>query len=87
MQTLTTRLRVSLAPLLIVASLVGPAVHAADEPAAAARLIEQAVKAMRIDPDSSQRRAQQALDLLKKEPNPDLEIRARLILCDYQSEA
>jgi diguanylate cyclase (GGDEF)-like protein len=86
MQTLTTRLCASLAPLLLSVSLLGTVAHAADEPAAAARLIEQAVKAMRIDPDSSQRRAQQALELLKQEPNADLEVRARLILCDYQAE-
>ncbi len=95
MQTLTTRPRVSLAllpgigrrvaaGLLLAASLstglLAPVAQAADRPDAAARLIEQAVKAMRIDPDSSRRNAQQALDLLKQEPNADLEIRARLIL-------
>ena len=49
-------------------------------------LIEQGTLAMRTDPDASKRDADSALELLKKSPNPDLEIRARLLLCDYQSE-
>src|SRR5277367_1580574 len=49
-------------------------------------LIEQSTLAMRTDPDVSRREADQALELLKKSPDPDLEIRARLLLCDYQSE-
>src|SRR4051812_6414561 len=49
-------------------------------------LIEQGTLAMRTDPDTSKQVADSALELLKKNPNPDLEIRARLLLCDYQSE-
>jgi diguanylate cyclase (GGDEF)-like protein len=49
-------------------------------------LIEQGTMAMRIDPDASKREADEALELLKKKPDPDLEIRARLLICDYQSE-
>ena len=49
-------------------------------------LIEQSTLAMRTDPDASKREADQALEMLKKSPDPDLEIRARLLLCDYQSE-
>ena len=49
-------------------------------------LIEQGTYAMRTEPDSSKRDADAALELLKKTPDPDLEIRARLLLCDYQSE-
>ena len=49
-------------------------------------LIEQSTLAMRTEPDVSKREADQALELLKKSPDPDLEIRARLLLCDYQSE-
>jgi tetratricopeptide (TPR) repeat protein len=49
-------------------------------------LIEQSTLAMRTDPDASRREADDALELLKKNPDPDLEIRARLVLCDYQSE-
>jgi diguanylate cyclase (GGDEF)-like protein len=63
----------------------------ADEPAATAvssveALIEQGTFAMRADPDASKRNADQALELLKTSPNADLEIRARLLICDYQSE-
>ncbi len=49
-------------------------------------LIEQGTLAMRTDPDASKREADEALELLKKSPDADLEIRARLLLCDYQSE-
>lgn len=49
-------------------------------------LIEQGTFAMRTDPDESKRDADQALELLKASPNADLEIRARLLICDYQSE-
>src|SRR5581483_10618527 len=49
-------------------------------------LIEQGTFAMRTSPDDSKRAADQALELLKKSPDPDLEIRARLLVCDYQSE-
>src|SRR6266852_2976149 len=49
-------------------------------------LIEQSTMAMRTEPDASKREADEALELLKKNPDPDLEIRARLLLCDYQSE-
>jgi diguanylate cyclase (GGDEF)-like protein len=41
---------------------------------------------MRTDPDASKRDAESALTLLKRTPDPDLEVRARLLLCDYQSE-
>jgi diguanylate cyclase (GGDEF)-like protein len=49
-------------------------------------LIERATLAMWTDPDASKREADEALELLKKNPDPDLEIRTRLLICDYQSE-
>jgi diguanylate cyclase (GGDEF)-like protein len=49
-------------------------------------LIERGVLAMRVDPDTSKRDAEGALAVLAREPNADLEIRARLLLCDYYSE-
>jgi diguanylate cyclase (GGDEF)-like protein len=49
-------------------------------------LIEQSTLAMRAEPDASKREADEALELLKKKPDPDLEIRARLLICDYQAE-
>ena len=48
--------------------------------------IEQGTLDMRTDPETSKREADEALEMLKKSPDPDLEIRARLLLCDYQSE-
>ncbi|HEY4975219.1 MAG TPA: tetratricopeptide repeat protein, partial [Steroidobacteraceae bacterium] len=58
----------------------------ASERSSAQGLIEQAALSARVDPDVSKRQAESALDLLRREPNPDLEIRARLLLCDYYSE-
>jgi diguanylate cyclase (GGDEF)-like protein len=55
-------------------------------PHAAEALIERGRQAMRIDPDASRRDAEAALALLAREPNVDLEIRARMLLCDYYSE-
>jgi diguanylate cyclase (GGDEF)-like protein len=81
--------RPALAPLLTLAAiLLTPMAQSADSTTTtpAGKLVEAAVRAMRVDPDSSQRHAEQALAILKREPNADLEIRARLILCDYHSE-
>ena len=52
----------------------------------AAALIERASVSLRRDPEAGRRDAQQAVDMLLAQPDPDLEIRARLLLCDYQSE-
>jgi diguanylate cyclase (GGDEF)-like protein len=49
-------------------------------------LIQRGTLAMWTDPDASKREADEALELLKKNPDPDREIRARLLICDYQSE-
>ena len=49
-------------------------------------LIEQGTLAMRTDPDASKRYADRALELLRQRPDADLEIRARLLICDYESE-
>lgn len=49
-------------------------------------LIERSTTAMRTDPELSKRDAEAALEELKRQPNADLEIRARLLLCDYYSE-
>ena len=73
-------------PLLCCALLVTMQGSGAAEPRAAAALIQRGMLAMRIDPDASRRDAEGALAILAREPNADLEIRARLILCDYYSE-
>ena len=55
-------------------------------PHGAEAFIERGMLAMRVDPDASRRDAEAALAVLAREPNVDLEIRARLLLCDYYSE-
>jgi diguanylate cyclase (GGDEF)-like protein len=49
-------------------------------------LIQQAAVSARIDPEVGKRQAESALEQLRHDPNPDLEIRAHLLLCDYYSE-
>jgi diguanylate cyclase (GGDEF)-like protein len=56
----------------------------AEEPVRA--LIERGAEDMRANPEASRRDAEAALVELKRHPDPDLEVRARLLLCDYQSE-
>jgi diguanylate cyclase (GGDEF)-like protein len=68
--------------VLLVVSTTGQAA----EPRMAEVLIDRGVLAMRIDPDASRRDAEGALAVLAREPNADLEIRARLLLCDYYAE-
>jgi diguanylate cyclase (GGDEF)-like protein len=41
---------------------------------------------MRTNPESSRRDAEEALLVLQKQPDTDLEIRAHLLLCDYEAE-
>jgi len=57
-----------------------PSVHPAQS------LINRATAAMRSDPEASRAAAESALDELKRQPDIDLSIRARLILCDYYGE-
>jgi diguanylate cyclase (GGDEF)-like protein len=64
-----------------------PAVAAASgatHPAQA--LIDRSVIEVRTDPEASKRDADSALALIRRRPDTDLEIRARLLVCDYQSE-
>jgi diguanylate cyclase (GGDEF)-like protein len=55
-------------------------VHPAEE------IVERASVNMRTDPEASRRAAEAALQSLTEQPDPDLEVRARLVLCDYLSE-
>jgi diguanylate cyclase (GGDEF)-like protein len=59
-------------------------VQAAVHPAQA--VVDRGAIAQRTDPEASRRDAEDALAILKRLPNADLEIRARLLLCDYQAE-
>ncbi len=69
---------------LLFAALCGGA-WAADADSAL-KLIDLGTAAMRSDPDASKQDAERALDMLRLRPDVDLEIRARLLLCDYYSE-
>jgi diguanylate cyclase (GGDEF)-like protein len=73
-----------LTPCLSLVLLCGSA-WAADEKSAL-QLIEHGMIAMRADPDASKRDAELALAMIRLHPDADLEIRARLLLCDYYSE-
>lgn len=64
-----------------------PTEASASKPVHAAQsYIDRAAAAVRSSPEASVRDAQAALTILAKEPNADLEIRARLLLCDHLSE-
>ena len=73
-----------LAACLALALLCGSA-RAADDKSAL-QLIEHGTIAMRADPDGSKHDAELALAMIRLHPDADLEIRARLLLCDYYSE-
>lgn len=75
----------ALASLLLCGLLARPAV-AVEAQHPAQRIIDSAGIAVRTDPEASRRDIERALELLQRQPDADLEIRARLILCDYQSE-
>jgi len=60
--------------------------HSAATAHPAQKLVDRALKAMRADPELSRNAAEAAVDILNRQPDADLEIRARLVLCDYQSE-
>jgi diguanylate cyclase (GGDEF)-like protein len=55
-------------------------------PHPAQALIDRAAVAVRTDPEASRRDAEKALALLATQPDPDLEVRAHLLLCDHLSE-
>src|SRR5512134_3584637 len=69
--------------LIFLIALAACAVHAAQAPLV---LVERSRAAMRSDPESGRRLAEEALRALTTQPNPDLRIRAHLLLCDYYSE-
>lgn len=70
--------------------LASASVFAADAAGASApavsTLLERASILLRSDPEAGRRQAEAALQLLDAGQDADLEIRARLLLCDYQSE-
>ena len=70
--------------LSLAAAVAGAANKASPHPAQA--LVDRAVIEVRSDPEASKHDADSALALIQRQPDPDLEIRARLLVCDYQSE-
>jgi len=73
--------------LIWLVALLGTAgARAVVAPHPATSLLDRATVDMRTDPEASKRSADQALKLLEKQPDPDLEVQARLILCDYYAE-
>jgi diguanylate cyclase (GGDEF)-like protein len=74
-------------PFALVLLLCGaalPRAHAGPHPAEA--LVEEATRALRSHPDEGRQLAEKALATLARQPDADLEIRARLLLCDHASE-
>lgn len=71
--------------LLLLAAFAVPA-FAAEARHSAETLVRSSEAAIRIDPELSRHNAEAALELLQREPDADLEIQARLLLCDYYSE-
>lgn len=69
--------------LLLTIALAACAARAAEPPL---MLIERSKAAIRVDPESSRRLAQEALQALARAPDPNLQVRAHLLLCDYYSE-
>lgn len=75
-------LRLSLAVILLAS-----ACHArAEQMHPALSHINRAEAAVRTDPQASANDARIALNMLAAQPNPDLQIRAHLLLCDHLSE-
>jgi diguanylate cyclase (GGDEF)-like protein len=69
---------------MLLAAVCAPAWAAGEK--SALGLIEHGTAAMRANPDESKLDAERALDMIRRHPDADLEIRARLLLCDYYSE-
>jgi diguanylate cyclase (GGDEF)-like protein len=73
-----------LLPLLAASPALAVDRAASDHPAAS--LVREAIRTSRGNPDDARRLADDALARLAVRPDADLEIRARLALCDYYSE-
>jgi len=74
----------ALSPPLAATAAAAPDRSAVAHPAAA--LVQEAIRASRGNPDDARRLADDALARLAAQPDADLEIRARLALCDYYAE-
>ncbi|HEV7632068.1 MAG TPA: tetratricopeptide repeat-containing diguanylate cyclase [Steroidobacteraceae bacterium] len=74
------------AQALLLAAVAASAMAAETAPSTTASLVERSALALRADPEAARRLADQALVALVARPDPDLEIRARLVLCEYNAE-
>jgi diguanylate cyclase (GGDEF)-like protein len=74
------------AALLCVPIMLAVAMPARAELHPAEPLIERGALALRVDAEATREYAQAALALLAEQPDVDLEVRARILLCDYHSE-
>lgn len=70
----------------LTAALTPTAAVAATAAHPALALVERSTAAARTNPEDSRRDAEAALALLGSRPDADLELRARLLLCEYHSE-
>jgi diguanylate cyclase (GGDEF)-like protein len=71
----------------LVALLVAQAAVAQPPPAHPAEaLVERSAHSQRARPDESERLAREALTLLERQPDADLEVRVRTLLCSHLSE-
>jgi tetratricopeptide (TPR) repeat protein len=75
---------------LAAASVAAPIAAAAEPPQTSpnpvAVLVENATVAQRSNDEQARRLAEEALQALAANPDPDLEVRARLVLCAYYSD-
>ncbi|RYG85744.1 diguanylate cyclase, partial [bacterium] len=62
------------------------ALAAGDPPHPAAAIVERSVEEVRRDPELSRHEADRAMEALSRQPDADLELRTRLVLCDYYAE-
>lgn len=73
--------------LLLTFLLLPLCAHAADDALDEVRqLVEQSQAQVKVDPERSRKLAEQALQQLATRPDADLQLRAQLLMCDYQSE-
>jgi len=73
--------------LLLTLLLLPLCAHAADDALDEVRqLVEQSQVQVKVDPERSRKLAEQALQQLATRPDADLQLRAHLLMCDYQSE-
>ncbi len=71
---------------LLLAATAAPALERGASTHPAAALVQEATRASRSNPDAAMRLADDALDRLATQPDADLEIRARLTLCEHYIE-